>query len=332
MAKTHGTMDQFEAQVRARISELDPTESVESATNTCGIAAKPDVVKGATYYVDTQGMLGEPGQQYDYDQLWEIWDDNHEDDPVMNEYDSFDYWLRDTVKWFDVIQADTSLDSIPDELTLTIEGSTLEETEDQFNERYVHSMIPEIQRRAAEVADVHDVYIDGTDLVCRFDDMEDSDKEIRVPLDDLTLVWPGMDEDIDYIVDKIFYPDGGSQYDFGEVPMPESDDLAPIDECDSPIMSSSIPYGKYGQMLIDDEKQLRDQYDEGELAPSEIVESLGYVAQDDHVYIKDLGDGCNMVFDFTKYNMSDNDECIQHYFTDETGRVPRGYTVTKMYL
>lgn len=232
MAKTHGTMDQFEAQVRARISELDPTESVESATNTCGIAAKPDVVKGATYYVDTQGMLGEPGQQYDYDQLWEIWDDNHEDDPVMDEYDSFDYWLRDTVKWFDVIQADTSLDSIPDELTVTIEGSTLDD----------------------------------------------------------------------------------------------------IDECDDPIMSGSILYGEYGQMLIDDEEALRDQYDEGELAPSEIVESLGYVAQDDHVYIKDLGDGCNMVFDFTKYNMGDDDDYIQHYFTDETGRIPRGYTVTKMYL
>ena len=168
MAKTHGTMDQFEAQVRARITELDPTESVESATNTCGIAAK----------------------------------------------------------------ADTGLDSIPDEITVTIDGSTLDE----------------------------------------------------------------------------------------------------IDECDNPIMSGSIPYGEYGQMLIDDEEELRYQYDQGELAPSEIVESLGYVAQDDHVYIKDLGDGCNMVFDFTKYNMSDTDECIQHYFTDETGRVPRGYTVTKMYL
>lgn len=264
MAKTHGTMDQFEAQVRARISELDPTESVESATNTSGIAAKPD--------------------------------------------------------------------SIPDELTVTIEGNTYEEPEDQFNERYVHSMIPEIQSRAADVAHVYDVYIDGNDLVCRFDDFEDSDKEIRVPLDDLTLVWSSMDNDVDYIVDKILYPDGGSQYNFGEVPMPESDDLAPIDECNNPIMSSSIPYREYGQMLIDDERQLRAQYDAGELAPSEIVESLGYVAQDDHVYIKDLGDGCNMVFDFTKYNMSDDDDYIQHYFTDETGRIPRGYTITRMYL
>lgn len=182
MAKTHGTMDQFEAQVRARITELDPTESVESATNTCGIAAK----------------------------------------------------------------ADTGLDSIPDELTVTIEGSTYDE--DPFNEE------------------------------------------------------------------------------------PEYDDLTSIDECNDPIMSSNIPYGEYGQMLIEDEEELRDQYDEGELAPSEIVESLGYVAQDDHVYIKDLGDGCNMVFDFTKYDMDDDDECIQHYFTDETDRIPRGYTVTKMYL
>ena len=164
MAKTHGTMDQFEAQVRARITELDPTESVESATNTCGVAAK--------------------------------------------------------------------LDSIPDEITVTIDGST-------------------------------------------------------------------------------------------------SDD---IDECNNPIMSNSIPYSEYGQMLIDDEEELRYQYDQGELAPSEIVESLGYVAQDDHIYIKDLIDGCNMVFDFTNYNMSDDDDYIQHYFTDETGRVPRGYTVTKMYL
>lgn len=200
MAKTHGTMDQFEAQVRARITELDPTESVESATNTSSMAAKPY----------------------------------------------------------------TNLDSIPDELTVTIESSSFDDW------RYRNGI---------------------TD-----DDIED---------------------DYDYDVYWNRY-----------VTEQECNNA----ECDNPIMSSSIPYGEYGQMLIDDEEELRYQYDQGELAPSDIVESLGYVAQDDHVYIKDLGNGCNMVFDFTKYDMGDDDDYIQHYFTDETGRVPRGYTITKMYL
>lgn len=86
----------------------------------------------STTYIDEQGILGEPGASYNYDELWEIYDELHEEDPAMNEYDSFDYWFKDTKKYFKIVSATNtagiaaapkSLNDIDDITTVEIHGS-----------------------------------------------------------------------------------------------------------------------------------------------------------------------------------------------------------------
>lgn len=111
----------------------DEGSNVNSATNTCGVAAKP-VVGAEVLYVDDGGVLGEPGAQYTYDELEEIYLDNHEDDPVMEEYDSFDYWFKDTKPYLRVIKSSSQikadLSEVPDVTEVVIESSEDDSWED----------------------------------------------------------------------------------------------------------------------------------------------------------------------------------------------------------
>lgn len=82
----------------------DAIAGINAATNTCGIAAKP-VVSSEILYVDDGGVLGEPGAQYDYDELYNMFLDNWDDDPVMVEYDTFDSWFKDTKPYLRVVNS-----------------------------------------------------------------------------------------------------------------------------------------------------------------------------------------------------------------------------------
>lgn len=84
--------------------DWDDGSDVNSATNTCGIDAKP-VVSSEILYVDDGGVLGDPGAQYDYDELYNMFLDNWDDDPVMVEYDTFDSWFKDTKPYLRVVNS-----------------------------------------------------------------------------------------------------------------------------------------------------------------------------------------------------------------------------------
>lgn len=317
MAKTHGTMDQFEAQVRDRIDHLADLSEINSASDTSTIASDDRMsMKQFLNWLRSHGidasmhnyeLKAEEYQRYGKGSVytyrfkapgdWVAYMSMllHRDMTSANIMDYVNSWLNEG-------DNDSIFDSVND-IRKIAELNWWGDGDDFIH--YLKNL--DTGKMLYEAED----YEDDFDWDEEYDDVNSATNTSSIAAK--------PDTNLNSIPDELTVTIDGSTLD-------------EIDECDNTIMSSSIPYGEYGQMLIDDEEELRYQYDQGELAPADIVESLGYVAQDDHVYIKDLGDGCNMVFDFTKYNMSDDNECIQHYFTDETGRVPRGYTVTKMYL
>ena len=44
-------------------------------------------------YDDFEGF----GEEISYKELRKIWDDNHEDDPCLNYFDSFEEWFKETL-------------------------------------------------------------------------------------------------------------------------------------------------------------------------------------------------------------------------------------------
>lgn len=47
-------------------------------------------------YKDVGGGFGEPGAVYKYSEIKQYWDEDHDSDPVLQEYDSFEDWWNDT--------------------------------------------------------------------------------------------------------------------------------------------------------------------------------------------------------------------------------------------
>lgn len=68
-------------------------------------------------WIDTDGLMtGEPGQVVTDADLQRYWDSEHNNDPVLMEYDDYDDWYRDTVRWFkrkypDYSEADWRVDN-----------------------------------------------------------------------------------------------------------------------------------------------------------------------------------------------------------------------------
>lgn len=62
------------------------------------ISSCGDVYAAGGLYVDREGnAFGEPDKIYREDELRSYWDTDHDSDPVMQEYDSFESWLSDTL-------------------------------------------------------------------------------------------------------------------------------------------------------------------------------------------------------------------------------------------
>ena len=48
------------------------------------------------YYLDQQGLFGEPGGMVTDTDLIEYWNENYAEDPVLSGYDGFNEWYRET--------------------------------------------------------------------------------------------------------------------------------------------------------------------------------------------------------------------------------------------
>lgn len=115
--------------------EDDIYDEIHGATNTCGISPKP-VVSSEVSYIDQGGVLGEPGERYTYDELEEMYLNDHDNDPVMERYDSFDHWFNDTKQFLSVVNStqdvDSSTEEVPDETEVVIESTVDTNTYSRF--------------------------------------------------------------------------------------------------------------------------------------------------------------------------------------------------------
>ena len=175
--------------------EDDIYNEIHGATNTCGIAAKP--ITGAdVLYVDDGGMLGEPGAQYNYDELYAMFVDNWDDDPVMEDYDSFDAWFKDTKPYLRIVNAaskiDADLSEVPDVTEVVIEGS--EDIKD-----YLHSLLDGVQKEVETTIEVNDIYRRGRKIVCKFED-ELGIHTLSFDLDELSM---NIEDDVPYISNSL---------------------------------------------------------------------------------------------------------------------------------
>lgn len=78
---TSGSPDELLNAVKDKIADLDG-DSITSSTD---------------MYEDCDGCIAGPGAQLSLDELRNMWDSNHEGDPSMVTYPSFDAWLSDSV-------------------------------------------------------------------------------------------------------------------------------------------------------------------------------------------------------------------------------------------
>lgn len=92
MAKnsSHGTPEQFEHLVRQRIEELsgsvESTTSITADTNESGLFADPN------------GVIGDAGELYTYQELKQMYDDGiADDDQWFASYPTFEHWYRQIV-------------------------------------------------------------------------------------------------------------------------------------------------------------------------------------------------------------------------------------------
>lgn len=96
----HGSPEQLVDALNARISELGG--DVEA----CGR------VNSATYR-DTQGCFTDVGGEVTTEDLRRIYDDDHDTDPVIRQYNSFDEWFNDSLNngYLEKVESATSIDA-----------------------------------------------------------------------------------------------------------------------------------------------------------------------------------------------------------------------------
>lgn len=62
-------------------------------------ALRQDTQVESSTYIDTDGVFNEPGSKISYEEIRDYWDNNYDDDPSLQEYDSFENWWKDTKAW-----------------------------------------------------------------------------------------------------------------------------------------------------------------------------------------------------------------------------------------
>lgn len=68
----------------------------------------------ATRYLDKNGIMGVPGEEWTYKELAEYWDNEQMNDPVMSEYASFEDWVEDAISNMVLLDSSRKLNSAND--------------------------------------------------------------------------------------------------------------------------------------------------------------------------------------------------------------------------
>lgn len=116
---TKGTPEAMMEAFSNKIAELS-NESISSAT-----------------YIDVNGMFGEPGATITDDEARNYWEDYQNDDPVLQNYTSFEEWWYDTQKYLqDAVESCESISASNNDCLADSDLVTID--------RYLSSEIPAI--------------------------------------------------------------------------------------------------------------------------------------------------------------------------------------------
>lgn len=79
----------------------DLINALENRCNELNMNACSDINASADVgecdkFVDVNGVFGVPGAEITWDQIVAYWNDNCDDDPVLDQYPDFDSWWADT--------------------------------------------------------------------------------------------------------------------------------------------------------------------------------------------------------------------------------------------
>lgn len=91
-----------------RLAELKGEVGVNSSTNVVckdqSVTCDSSYINDSdydTYYLDSSGIFGEPGETYSLGEIKLYWNDNSASDDSLNAYSTFDDWWADTVMYLE---------------------------------------------------------------------------------------------------------------------------------------------------------------------------------------------------------------------------------------
>lgn len=215
--KQRGSLEQFMNVVRNRIEDLsgEPVESSfkypedmedlengEYESHVTEPVNASESVQSAMYQDMDGSTLGDIGTTATEEELRRLYDEWHDSDPVVSEYDSFEDWLDDTVNngYLKKIAGSESVEAAE------------EDDEDDYDENadYIQTLIgdleSEIVGRHGDV--IESIVFDDDDetlyMTVTFEyNGETSINDYEIPFEDLSMDPESMEDDVNYIADQV---------------------------------------------------------------------------------------------------------------------------------
>lgn len=171
----------------SRGSAADMLDAMKSALNDAGVSAS--VNASNRVFDDTNGIFTFPGGTVEESELKEYWDNNYDDDPVLQHYDNYDEWLKDTA---------SNMIEIFDEEDGVVESAA--EVAADTND-YIDKLIEGIKSDLdLEFNDVTCKKGKNSLLVtCTYNDLQ---IDLDVPYEDLFMMEDKLNQDISYVVNS----------------------------------------------------------------------------------------------------------------------------------
>lgn len=214
--KQRGSLEQFMNVVRNRIEDLsgEPVESSfkypedmedlengEYESHVTEPVNAAESVQSAMYQDMDGSTLGDIGTTATEEELRRLYDELHDSDPVVSDYDSFEDWLDDTVNngYLKKIAGSESVEAA-------------EEDDDEYDENaeYIQTLIgdleSEIVGRHGDV--IESIVFDDDDetlyMTVTFEyNGETSINDYEIPFEDLSMDPESMEDDVNYIADQV---------------------------------------------------------------------------------------------------------------------------------
>ena len=154
-----------------KIDELEDTSSSVQASS--GV------------YKDTQGQLGEVGAVWTEQELRDYWKNNHESDPVLQNYEDGDAWLKETLSYMEEVN---SCDTI---------NAAIDMQDEHYGAELVFDLIePKVDRLTDQIEADADKY---ADKIREWDETYDLDGIGHVDMSFPLFVKYGLRPDVDYV-------------------------------------------------------------------------------------------------------------------------------------